>query len=76
MSLRAAASVPVANQSHTRERAPLRESRFEGIEDEPGMSGGADAPADDPARIGVDDKGDMDETPPGGDKGEIARLCA
>jgi hypothetical protein len=45
---------------------------FQGIEDEPRMRRGADAPADDLAGIGVDDESDIDEALPGGDIGEIA----
>ena len=44
---------------------------FEGIENEPGMRGGADPPANDPPGIGVDNEGDIDEPFPCGDVGEI-----
>lgn len=37
----------------------------------PRMRRGADTPADDPAGIGVDDEGDIDEALPSGDIGEI-----
>jgi hypothetical protein len=44
---------------------------FEGIQNEPGMRGGADAPANDLSSIGVDDEGHIDEPFPGCDIGEV-----
>lgn len=43
---------------------------LQGIENEAGMRRGADAPADDAARIGINDEGDIDEPFLGGDIGE------
>jgi hypothetical protein len=42
------------------------------VEHEAGVGGARDAPADDLPGEGVDDEGDVDETRPGGDKGEVA----
>ena len=40
------------------------ESLFQSVQDEAGMRRPAHPPADDPAGIGVDDKGDIDEADP------------
>ena len=45
---------------------------LQGVENEAGMGGLRDAPADDPPGEGVDDEGGVDETGPSGHKGEIA----
>ena len=47
------------------------ESLFQSVQDEAGMRRPAHPPADDPAGIGVDDKGDIDEAGPGRDVGEV-----
>jgi hypothetical protein len=52
-------------------RASLLQGLLEGVQDEAGVGGAADAPADDPPGVGVDHKGDVDEARPGGDVGEI-----
>ena len=44
---------------------------FQRVEHEAGMRRPAHPPADDPSRIGVDDKGDIDEARPGRDVGEV-----
>ena len=44
---------------------------FQSVQDEAGMRRPAHPPADDPAGIGVDDKGDIDEAGPGRDVGEV-----
>lgn len=41
-----AAAVAVVDQSHPLDRLPLMDSLFQSIEDEPGMRGSTDAPAD------------------------------
>ena len=45
---------------------------IERIENEAGVGGRGDPPADDPPRKGVDDEGDIDEARPGGDIGKVA----
>jgi hypothetical protein len=51
-----AAPVAMVNQSHCLHRATVMDGLFEGIKDKPGMRGGADAPTDDLAGIGIDDE--------------------
>lgn len=46
-----AALVAVVNEPHALGRAAFMHRLFAGIQNEPGMRGGADAPADDLARI-------------------------
>src|SRR6202020_1252422 len=50
---------------------PIMESLFQSVQDETGMRRPAHPPADDPAGIGDDDKGDIDEAGPGRDVGEV-----
>ena len=45
---------------------------FQGIENEAGVRRPADPPADDAARIGINDEGHIDEPCPGRDVGEVA----
>ncbi len=52
-------------------RPPLMDGLLERVEYKSGMRGATDTPADDPAGVGIDDKGHIDETLPGGDIGEI-----
>ena len=52
-----AAPVAVVNEPHALGRSAFMDRQIEGIQNEPGMRGGADAPADDLARIGVDGEG-------------------
>ena len=47
------------------------ERLLQGVENEVGVRRPACSPADDPARIGVDDEGDIDEAGPGRDVGKI-----
>ena len=59
------------DQPHAFDRAAFMDGLFEGIQNEPGMRSGADAPADDASGIGVDDESDIDEAFPSGDVGEV-----
>lgn len=61
----------MVDQPHALAGAAFMDRLLEGIEDEPRMRRSADAPADDPAGIGVDDEGDVNEPFPGRDIGEI-----
>jgi hypothetical protein len=61
----------VVNQSHALSGTAIMHSLFQGVENEPRMRRGADAPAYDPAGIGVDDESDVDETSPRRDIGEV-----
>ena len=44
---------------------PLVQRLFQRIEDEAGMGGATDTPADDTPGVGIDDEGDIDEAGPG-----------
>ena len=44
---------------------------FEGVESQVTPQGVGNPPADDAAGEDVDDKGDVDETDPGGDEGDV-----
>jgi hypothetical protein len=50
---------------------PIMQSLLQSVEDEARMRRPAHPPADDPAGIGVDDEGDIDEARPGRDIGEV-----
>src|SRR5258708_37391801 len=60
-----AASITVVHEPASLRRPPIMESLFQSVQDEAGMRRPAHPPAHDPAGIGVDDKGDVDETGPG-----------
>lgn len=64
-------TVRMMDQPHGLDRAAFVGGVFEGIQNEPGMRSGADAPADDGSSIGVDDESDIDEAFLSGDIGEI-----
>ena len=64
-----AASIAVVHEPASLHRPPIMESLFQSVQDEAGMRRPAHPPADDPAGIGVDDKGDIDEAGPGRDVG-------
>ena len=66
-----AAPVAVMDQPHAIPGAAIMHRLFQGVEDETRMRRGADAPTCDPAGIGVDDEGDIDEAFPSGDVGEV-----
>src|ERR1700689_4672464 len=63
--------IPVVHEPASLHRPPIMESLFQSVQDEAGMRRPAHPPADDPAGIGVDDKGDIDEAGPGRDVGEV-----
>jgi len=63
--------IAVKHQTHGLRRPPVMDGLLEGIQNEPSLRRGAGAPADDLARVSVDDEGDIDEPLPGGDIGEI-----
>ena len=56
-----AASVAVVNKPHALGRSAFMDGLLEGVENEPGMREGADAPATDRMSLGVDDESDLDE---------------
>src|SRR5271163_276829 len=66
-----AASIAVVHEPASLHGPPIMESLFQSVQDEAGMRRPAHPPADDPAGIGVDDKGDIDEAGPGRDVGEV-----
>jgi hypothetical protein len=53
------------------DRPPILESLFQSVQYEARMGRPAYPPSDDPSRIGVDDKGDIDEARPGRDVGKV-----
>ena len=53
------------------DRASVGQGLLQGIQHEARMGRAAYPPADDPSRVGVDDKGDVDEALPSGDVGEV-----
>jgi hypothetical protein len=64
-----AASIDVVDEPASLHGPPIMKSLFQSVQDEAGMRRPAHPPADDPAGIGVDDKGDIDEAGPGRDVG-------
>lgn len=64
-------AIAMIHQPGVAQRAALVQSLLEGIEDEPGMGSPPDAPADGARRVGVDDRGDVDNALPGGGPGDI-----
>jgi hypothetical protein len=60
-----AAAIAVVDEPAAMDRPALIQSLFKSIEDERGMSGAADPPADDVSGKDVDDEGNIDETLPG-----------
>ena len=66
------AAVTVMDKAHGLRRSPIVDRLLGGIQDETGLCRGAGAPADDLARISVDDESDIDEPLLGRDVGEIA----
>ncbi|OKO85516.1 hypothetical protein AC630_05655 [Bradyrhizobium sp. AS23.2] len=66
-----AAPVAVVHEPATMDRASIMECLLQSIEHEACMRRARGPPAHDPASIGVDDKGDVDEAGPGCDIGEV-----
>lgn len=66
-----AASIAVMDQPAPLHGPPIMESLFQSVQNEAGMRRPAHPPADDPSRIGVDDKGDIDGARPGRDAGQV-----
>jgi hypothetical protein len=66
-----AASIAMVHEPAAMDRPPIVESLFQSVQDEARMGRPAYPPSDDPSRIGVDDKGDIDEARPGRDVGEV-----
>src|SRR3984885_1802796 len=54
-----AASIAVVHEPASLHKPPIMESLLQSVQDEAGMRRPAHPPADDPAGIGVDDKGDI-----------------
>jgi hypothetical protein len=65
------AAVRVMDQAAMALRPPFVQGLLQRVENEAGMGGAADAPADNPPGIGVDDEGDVHKPRPGGDIGEV-----
>lgn len=66
-----AAAIAVMSQAATVDPPALMKRLLERIQDEAGMCCPVGTPSDDPAGIGVDDKGDVDETAPSHDVGKV-----
>ena len=66
-----AASVAVMDQSAALQGAAIMQSLVQRIEHEAGVRGAGSTPAEDAAREGVDDEGDIDEARPSRDIGKI-----
>jgi hypothetical protein len=64
-------TVAMVNQAYGFGGAAGMDGLFQGVEHEPRLRRGADAPAHDFAGIGIDDESHIDEPFPGGDIGEI-----
>src|ERR1700678_4416584 len=64
-------TIAVVHEPASLHKPPIMESLLQSVQDEAGMRRPAHPPADDPAGIGVDDKGDIDEAGPGRDVGEV-----
>ena len=62
------------DEPHAFCRSALMNGLFESIENEPGMSRAADAPADDPAGEGINHESHVNEPLPSGHIGEIRSL--
>src|SRR5690625_4857876 len=67
-----AAAVGVVNEPVTLSRPALMQRLLQCIENKAGMCRAAHPPANDPAGIGVDDEGHIDEALPGGYEREVA----
>jgi hypothetical protein len=59
------------NETAALDGPAIVERLLQRVEDEAGLGGAGDPPADDPAGEGVDDEGDVDEALPRRDIGEI-----
>lgn len=62
----------MVNQAHGLRWFPVVNSLLQCIQDETGLCRCAYPPADDLARMGIDDESDIDKALPGSDIGEIA----
>ena len=66
-----AAAIAVVDEPAAMDRPPIMQSLLQRIEHEARMRRARHPPADDPAGIGIDDEGDVDEAGPGRDIGEV-----
>ena len=66
-----AAPVAMVHEAAAMKRPPLMQCLLQRIEYEARMCRTRGPPADDPAGIGIDNKGDVDEAGPGCDIGEV-----
>ena len=64
-------TIRMVDEATVSKRFPIMNGLFQRVENEASVCRAADAPADDPARIGIDDKSNIDEATSGGDIGEV-----